>query len=114
MQQQQQRRSEKMDTKLEAEFQKALLEKCRKAEEKCGVKCTRLINNIEKYGAVKTVKEIIRKRNVSDSYDGLERAGRLDLTAEAAAAESRFAALFTDDEVNYCFSVLCESGYYNV
>ena len=103
-----------MDNKLEAEFQRVLLEKCRQAEEKCGVKCTRLINNIEKYGAVKTVKEIIRKRNVSDSYDGLEKAGRLDLTAEATAAESRFAALFTDDEANYCLGLLCESGYYNV
>lgn len=99
--------------KTEAQFQKVLLEKCHEAEEKYGVKCTRLINNIEKYGAVKTVKETIRKKNVSDSYDGLEEKGRLDLTAESMVVDGRFAALFSDEEANFCFEVLCTSGYFN-
>ena len=43
-------------SKIEAEFQKVL---------------------IEKFGAVKTAKEIIRKSNVSDGFDALEKAGRV-------------------------------------
>ena len=58
--------------KTEAQFQKVLLEKCHEAEEKYGVKCTRLINNIEKYGEVKTVKETIRKKNVVNNKQNLK------------------------------------------
>ena len=101
-------------SKAELEFQKVLLEKCKEAEEKCGARCKRLANNIEKYGAVKTAKEIIRKSNVSDGFDALEKAGRLDLSMEAVVVDNRFGELFTDDEVNYCFEVLCECGYYNL
>ena len=101
-------------SKVEAEFQKVLIEKCKEAEEKCGARTKRLLNNIEKFGAVKTAKEIIRKSNVSDGFDALEKAGRLDLSMEAVVADSRFGELFEDDEVNYCFEVLCECGYYNV
>ena len=84
-------------SKAELEFQKVLLEKCAEAEEKCGARTKRLVNNIEKYGAVKTAKEIIRKSNVSDGFDALEKMGRLDLSMEAIVVDSRFGELFTDD-----------------
>ena len=36
----------------------------------------------------------------------------LRLSPEAVIVSKEFAPLFTDDEVNFCFSLLCEAGYY--
>ena len=34
------------------------------------------------------------------------------LFSAGASVSKEFAPLFTDDEVNFCFSLLCEAGYY--
>jgi len=39
-------------------------------------------------------------------------AGATELTLEALAVQSRYGALFTDDEVNHCYDVLCQTDHF--
>lgn len=77
-----------------------------------GVNPTRFLQNIEKHGAVKTVREQIRRRRVSDGFDRLQAAGRLDLSVEASVIKKPYAGLFTDEEADYCLDVLMECGFF--
>ena len=70
------------------------------------------VPTIQKYGALRTMQELIRKGRVSETFDALAQKARLELTAEALVTDSRFGALFTDDEVNACFMLLCEYGFF--
>lgn len=97
---------------LEKSFQEEFIKRCNTAQEEYGCKSTRLLQNIEKFGSVRTVQEIIRKGRISDNFHKLQQAGRIDLTMEALVAESKYGELFTDDEVNSCYNLLCEYGYY--
>ncbi|MGL4990527.1 MAG: hypothetical protein ACRC57_05060 [Sarcina sp.] len=97
---------------LEKKLQEEVLKNCEIAEKECGCKMTRLIQTIEKFGIVRTVQEILRKRRTSDCFDALVEAGRIDLTMEAIIVKAKYAELFTDDEVNSCYELLCENGYY--
>ena len=67
---------------------------------------------MESYGAVKAVQDQIRRRRVSDGFERLQNAGRLDLSAEASVIQKQYAPLFTDEEADYCLDVLLESGYF--
>ena len=97
---------------LEQKFQEELINNCRLAEEKCGYRFTRFLQTVEKFGAVKTAKEILRKGRQSEGFDKLQQAGLLKLTMEALMIDKKYADLFTDDEVNSCYELLCEYGYY--
>ena len=44
----------------------------------------------------------------------LTAAGQTGLRLEALAVESRFAELFTDEEINACLERLIEAGYYRI
>lgn len=99
-------------TEQEIQFQKELLEKSEKAGRECGYHPERLIRTLEKRGAVRTAKELIRRGSVSDGFEVLQKAGRLELSLEASVVSRRFADLFTDEEVNHCFELLCECGYF--
>ena len=44
----------------------------------------------------------------------LTAAGQTALTLEALAVESRFAELFTDEEINACLEQLVAAGYYKI
>ena len=44
----------------------------------------------------------------------LTAAGQTGLRLEALAVESRFAELFTDEEINACLERLIEAGYYKI
>ena len=48
---------------------------------------------------------------VSDGFWDLARMGRLELSLEALAVDSRFTALFTDDQANTALTRLLEAGY---
>ena len=98
--------------KLSEEFKNELIERCKKAEEEYGIIQKALLMDIEKHGAVETAREIIRKRKVSDGYHALASRKALKLSMEALVVESRFGTLFTDEEADYCLSLLCEGGMY--
>ena len=97
---------------LENTFEKELIKKCEIAEKECGCTQKRILLNIEKFGALITVQEILRKGRVSDGFDKLQKANRLDLTMEALIIDNKYNELFTDEEVNACHELLCEYGYY--
>lgn len=98
---------------LDKVFQEELIKRCNMAAKECpNYRPTRFLQTIEKFGGVKTAKEIIRKGRVSDDFDKLQEAGLLKYTMEATIIDRQYAELFTDDEVNSCFEVLCEGGYY--
>ena len=96
---------------MEAEFGKALAERQAEAE-KLGITDKRLAANCEKYGSVSAVKEVLHRKEASDTFPQLTEAGRVDLTVEALVVEGRFGALFDDEEVNKCLDNLCAVGYF--
>lgn len=97
---------------LEKQFEEELIKKCEIAQKQCGYKPTRFLQTISKFGGVKTAKEILRKGKVSDGFETLQQAGLIELTMEAMIIDKKYGELFTDDEVNSCYELLCEHGYY--
>ena len=77
-----------------------------------GCPTKRLITHLQAYGAAETVKELARKRRVSDGFDALVACGHPELTLEALAIQGKYGSLFTDEEVNWCLEVLVEAGYF--
>lgn len=99
-------------TTLEKKFDEQLIKNCEIAQKECGYNPTRFLQTVAKFGGVKTAKEIMRKGKVSDGFDKLQEAGRIELTMEATVIDSKYGEFFTDDEVNSCYELLCEHGYY--
>ncbi|WP_409967465.1 hypothetical protein RFF05_12830 [Bengtsoniella intestinalis] len=98
---------------LSQQFQQALLTACQTAQaEVKGCQMTRLLQTIDKRGGVETVQELCRRGRLSDGFDALKQANRLDLSPEAIVIQKPFGTLFTDDEVNGCYDVLVECGYF--
>lgn len=97
---------------LEKQFEEELIKKCEIAQKQCGYKPTRFLQTISKFGGVKTAKEILRKGKVSDGFEMLQQAGLIELTMEAMIIDKKYGELFSDDEVNSCYELLCEHGYY--
>lgn len=99
---------------LEQKFTAALAAACRQAQEQVGCPMTGLLQKIEKYGGVSTARDYIRKNRLSDGFTVLEQAGKLALSMEALVTAPAYGTLFTDDEVNACFQVLCDANYYQL
>lgn len=99
------------DNKLSAAFTAALLETCRKAELATGVRDVRFMTEIEQRGGVEAMRGLLKRRRVSPWFDALAKKGQLSLSPEALATQSKYGELFTDDEVNECFSALLEAGW---
>lgn len=99
-------------TPLEKKLQEELIKNCNIAQKEYGYNPTRFLQTLEKFGAVRTIQEIIRKGRTSDSFEKLQQAGRIELTMEATVVNKKYGELFTDEEVNSCYELLCEHGYY--
>jgi len=101
----------KESTQLKDAFEKELLQNIKKAET-LGIYQKKLLQNIEKYGALSTAQTLLKRNQVSEGYLALAEIKRLDLSLEATVALGKFSHLFTDEEVNTCFDVLCADGFY--
>ncbi|MGL4760165.1 MAG: hypothetical protein ACRC6T_07755 [Sarcina sp.] len=97
---------------LEKKLQLEIIKNCDIAEKEFGCRMVKFKQTIERFGIVKTAQEIFRKGRTSDCFDRLLQESRLDLTMEATIVKSQYAQLFTDEEVNGCYDLLCENGYY--
>ncbi len=97
---------------LEKKLQQEVIKNCELAEKEYGCKMTKFLQTIERFGIVKTAQEILRKGRTSDCFNKLAEVGRLDLTIEAVIVKGEYAELFTDEQVNDCYELLCEKGYY--
>lgn len=98
--------------KLEKKLQEEVIKNCEIAEKEYGCKMTRLLETINRFGIVRTAQEILRKGRTSDCFSKLVEKGAIGLTMEATIVKSQYAELFTDEEVNACFDLLCENEYY--
>ena len=97
---------------LEKKLQQEVIKNCKVAEKEYDCKMTRFLQTIERFGIVRTAQEIFRKGRTSDCFNRLAEAGHLELTMEAIIVKGEYAELFTDEQVNYCYELLCENGYY--
>lgn len=77
-----------------------------------GVTQGQLRHAAETYGGVSAAKNYVKRGRVSDGFDALARAGHLELSMEALIVSSAWHSLFTDEEVNACFDLLCGADYF--
>ena len=99
------------DTKLEAAFTAALLETCRKAELTTGLRDPRFVGEIEQRGGAEAMHGLLKRHRLSPWFEALAKKGQLAASPEALTVQSKYGELFTDDEVNECFSALLEEGW---
>ena len=97
--------------KLEQAFLAEMAQKTQRARE-LGIDGGRTLTALEKQRPARPLARQAARGAVSGEFAALAEAGRLELSAEATAVESRYAALFDDDTVNFCLQVLCEQGYF--
>lgn len=97
---------------LENEFTQELIKRTEEAAKACGYNPARFVQAVEKNGGVRTAKSYISRNRTSEGFEKLQMCGKLDLSMEAVVVDKKYAALFTDDEVNSCFMLLCEYGFY--
>lgn len=97
---------------LKEQFTQDLLNKLEQAKAiGCGMSAKSL-QTITVKGGDELARFILSREGVSENFDKLARAGRLDLSLEAQVVENKYASLFSDDEVNFCFAQLCDAGYF--
>lgn len=97
---------------LEQTFQKEALEQAQKAMLAHGCPTKRLYQTLETRGGVETARELAKKHRVSDGFEALRQCGHLELSLEALMVKGKYGTLFTDDEINWCFEVLVDAGYF--
>lgn len=98
-------------TKLEEKFNRQMLDNAA-AWEVHGANPARFLKQAQQHGALDVVRESIRRHRLSDGFDKLRAAGRLDLSPEAAVVSKQYAELFTDEEVDFCLDALLECGFF--
>lgn len=96
----------------EQDFTKKAIENAQIAMLAHGAATKRLLRDLETYGGVRLLQDLCRKHRLSDGFDELAACGHTELTLEALAVQSRFGALFTDEEVNRCCEALCQTDHF--
>ena len=97
---------------LKEQFTKDLLERCEQAKAiGCGMSAKSL-QTVAVKGGDELARFILGRQGTSDNFDKLAKKGRLDLSLEGLVVDKKYASLFSDDEVNFCFTVLCDEGYF--
>lgn len=99
-------------TKLEQAFTLALLQNLSEAEKATGVAEPRLKKLAEEKGGAAAVKQLLSRHQMTRQFDSLKQKKRLDLSVEALVIQGKYAALFTDEEVNDCLAALLEAGMF--
>ncbi len=103
------RKENNMD-KLAIEFQNELQDKVFEAKKEYKYNASYFNQMIAQYGGVMTAKKLIEKAvstgNPSEGYTKLFMLGRLDLSMEDSVCKEKYRSLFTEEEVNYCMSLL--------
>lgn len=92
------------------QFTSALFRAMDEADSTLGIRQPKLRQTAEKYGGVSAAKYYINHNRISDGFDALSQKKHLALSMEALVTV--YHELFTDDEVNACFALLCGTDYY--
>ena len=80
------------------------------AREKAGALGVRM-RPVAPEDALKTARHCLEGRRLSDGFNALREAGRLELSLEALAIDGRYTGLFTDVQANEALTRLLEAGY---
>lgn len=94
---------------LEQQFTAALHQRCGKIQA-AGISMARLNQQAEKHGGIRAVQDYLRHGGMD--LQRLTAAGVLAQAVEALVVMPEYGVLFTDEEVNACFTALCDAGYY--
>jgi len=97
---------------LEEKFTKQAKENAQTALLAHGCTTKRLLQDLETYGAVRTVQDLCRKHRLSDGFEQLAQKKQMQLSLEALVIKGAYGSLFTDEEANWCLQVLMEAGYF--
>jgi hypothetical protein len=97
---------------LAKEFDAAMFDIYRRAKDEAGYTASIFINMVHDRGSLSTAKYLINAAKPSDGYTQLYERGHLNLTVEAVVVEnSRWHALFTQDEIGKARKRLLDYGY---
>lgn len=99
---------------LSQAFTDELIENCEISKKELGYYPSRFVQMVSQKGGIETARAIVAKGGVSEGFEKLSAAQRLDLSMEASVIDPKYSVLFTDDEVNHCFAILCECGYFRI
>ena len=97
---------------LEQTFQKEALVNAQTAMATHGCPTKRLYQTLDTHGGVETARELAKKHRSSDGFEALRQCGHLELTLEALMVKGKYGCLFTDEEINWCFELLVDAGYF--
>jgi hypothetical protein len=95
-------------SKLEAEFDEAMLGIYTRAKAEADYPATRFLGMVVERGGLETARYLIHAETVSDGYTALWSRKRLDLTVEHLILEPRWRPLFTKAERNVAIERLRE------
>ncbi len=97
---------------MDTTFTEELLRQLKQAEDVTGVSELRLAEQARAQGGVRAVREYLRRGQVSRQFLPLKEKGRLELSPENLVIQGKYAALFSDEEVNACLDALLEAGFF--
>ena len=86
-------------TKLEHEFDQAMINVYRTAKEECDYNATRFLDMLHDYGGIETAHRLLGGTEPQFGFTKLWERGRLDITVECLVLNPRFQALFEDHEL---------------
>jgi hypothetical protein len=97
---------------LKEQFTQDLLAKMEQAKAiDCGTSA-KTLQTITAKGGDELARFIFSREGASENFEKLAKAGRLDLSLEAQVVDNKYASLFSDAEVNYCYMLLVDEGYF--
>ena len=99
---------------LEEKLDAALVKQGQEAEKQGLPAPKRLLRNAQQRGALSSLKEQLRRKQCSDTFDALADRGALQFAPEALVVSREFGSLFTDEEADFCLQQLLEAGYYGI
>ena len=100
-----------MPSKLEADFDAAMLDIYRRAKSDAHYTATRFLGMVVERGGLETARYLLHAPTVSDGYTALWERGRLDLTVEVLILEPKWRTLFSDAERQIAVARLREYGF---
>ena len=96
---------------VRAEFERAMKDVYVRAKAEANYTATYFVGMLSNYGGLGTAQRLLASTEVSTGFATLYERGRLDLTVEALVIQSKFASLFTDEEIDIARQRLDQLGY---
>lgn len=96
---------------VRAEFERAMKDIYIRAKSEANYTASYFIGMLSSYGGLGTARRLLASTEVSSGFAALYERDRLDLTVEALVIQSKFASLFTDEELDIARQRLDQLGY---